>query len=281
MIHAVHSNNMSVWADFGSPCRDLLTMLIVSLALAGIFPLAGFWSKDELLVVAHETGTDWVLSSCLVTRDHHGVSNTMRMVLLTFFGSYVGEAHTLTITADMACPPRLPRRRALVGLGLLGAPSERRVGQWCSSRRSRRVFVPWIAALSTVGALGGLALGWILYRERAATDPLESRWVRCGPCSSSATTSTLLHRRIIYPVRGHMVQGVYWSPARPGCRGERRRDGFPGPGGPGDVVRPQVIDGIVNGSGRPRVVSGRALKYLQTGSTSSGTRLRSSSASWR
>ncbi|HAX82454.1 MAG TPA: NAD(P)H-quinone oxidoreductase subunit F, partial [Actinobacteria bacterium] len=49
VIHAVHSNNMS---DMGGLRKYLpwtyRTFLIGSLALAGIFPLAGFWSKDEI-----------------------------------------------------------------------------------------------------------------------------------------------------------------------------------------------------------------------------------------
>jgi NADH-quinone oxidoreductase subunit L len=32
------------------------TFLIASFALAGIFPLAGFWSKDEILVTAGHNG---------------------------------------------------------------------------------------------------------------------------------------------------------------------------------------------------------------------------------
>ena len=34
------------------------TFMIGSLALAGIFPLAGFWSKDEILVTAGQSGFD-------------------------------------------------------------------------------------------------------------------------------------------------------------------------------------------------------------------------------
>src|SRR5690606_19293601 len=51
VIHAVHSNNMS---DMGGLKKHMpttyWTFVIESLALAGIFPLAGFWSKDEILV---------------------------------------------------------------------------------------------------------------------------------------------------------------------------------------------------------------------------------------
>ena len=68
VIHAVHSNNMS---DMGGLRKSMpvtfWTMLIGSLALAGIFPLAGFWSKDELLVVAEEEHVTWLFVVFLVT----------------------------------------------------------------------------------------------------------------------------------------------------------------------------------------------------------------------
>ena len=69
-IHAVHSNNMS---DMGGLRKKMpitfWTFLIGSLALAGIFPLAGFWSKDEMLGRGAERGTHLVLREpSLITR---------------------------------------------------------------------------------------------------------------------------------------------------------------------------------------------------------------------
>ena len=65
VIHAVHSNNMS---DMGGLRKAMpwtyWTFLIGSLALAGIVPLAGFWSKDEIL--ARD------LARCQRQRRHHG-----------------------------------------------------------------------------------------------------------------------------------------------------------------------------------------------------------------
>ena len=49
VIHAVHSNNMSEMGGLRKPMPvTFWTFLIGSLALAGIPPLAGFWSKDEI-----------------------------------------------------------------------------------------------------------------------------------------------------------------------------------------------------------------------------------------
>lgn len=55
IIHAVHSNemdNMGGLAKYMPITR--WTFLIACLAIAGIFPLSGFWSKDEILVAAYE-----------------------------------------------------------------------------------------------------------------------------------------------------------------------------------------------------------------------------------
>jgi NADH-quinone oxidoreductase subunit L len=55
VIHAVHSNNMT---DMGGLKKFMpithITFLIACLTIAGIPPLSGFFSKDEILVAAYE-----------------------------------------------------------------------------------------------------------------------------------------------------------------------------------------------------------------------------------
>lgn len=55
VIHAVHSNLLQ---DMGGLRKYMpvtnITFLIAALAIAGVPPLAGFWSKDEILVAAFE-----------------------------------------------------------------------------------------------------------------------------------------------------------------------------------------------------------------------------------
>ena len=69
-------------------------MLIGGLSLVGIIPLAGFWSKDEILVAAWQ-GSGWVsrvtvaflLAGVLLTAFY-----TLRMIYLTFHGEFRGGA---------------------------------------------------------------------------------------------------------------------------------------------------------------------------------------------
>jgi len=65
-----------------------MTMLISTLAISGIFPFAGFWSKDEILMVAFEHNTVlWVVASIasIMTAFY-----MFRLMYLTFFNDFRG-----------------------------------------------------------------------------------------------------------------------------------------------------------------------------------------------
>src|SRR3970282_1489833 len=93
VIHAVHSNNMS---DMGGlrkfMPRTYWTFVIGALSLAGIFPLAGFWSKDEILATLGfegYTAVMWIaVAGAFVTAFY-----MTRAVALTFHGEYKGHGH--------------------------------------------------------------------------------------------------------------------------------------------------------------------------------------------
>jgi NADH-quinone oxidoreductase subunit L len=99
--HAVHSFDMK--ADMGGlrkyMPKTFWTFIIASAALAGIFPLAGFWSKDEILVGTGswpDTGGNGNYHLMLVV-GLIGAAMTAaymtRVVYLTFFGEYRGHGH--------------------------------------------------------------------------------------------------------------------------------------------------------------------------------------------
>ena len=65
-----------------------ITMLIASLAISGIFPLAGFWSKDEILMTAfNHSPVLWIIGSVasIMTAFY-----MFRLIYLTFYNSFRG-----------------------------------------------------------------------------------------------------------------------------------------------------------------------------------------------
>jgi NADH-quinone oxidoreductase subunit L len=268
VIHAVHSNNMS---DMGGLRKKMpitfWTMVIGSLALAGIVPLAGFWSKDELLVVANDTGTAWLFWMFLATAAITAFY-TARMVLLTFFGDFRGHGEPHEAPPSMTGPLVL-LAVATVGVGFLGAPQLGAVfGDWVFFEHPHEAhFVPWIAGLSTIGAVLGIAAGWLLYRDRRETDPMQRA---LGP------GWTLLVRRyyiddfymgaIVRPIRDRVSAGVNWTNQNV-LDGVVNGAGFLARG-LGRVVMwidRNVVDGAVNAAGGVTGTSGGLLKYLQSG----------------
>ena len=68
------------------------TVLIASLSLSGIFPFAGFWSKDEILIHAWRGGAsvDTVVFWLLIVAAFLTALYTFRMVYMTFHGEFRG-----------------------------------------------------------------------------------------------------------------------------------------------------------------------------------------------
>ncbi len=93
VIHAVHTNNMSEMGGLRKEMpRTFSTFIIGTIALAGLPPLAGFFSKDEILAsLNHEGHNLYFIISVLgafITAFY-----MTRAVLLTFFGDYRGDGH--------------------------------------------------------------------------------------------------------------------------------------------------------------------------------------------
>jgi NADH-quinone oxidoreductase subunit L len=95
--HSGSHHSFDMKKDMGGLAKHMpqtaTTFVIGSLALAGIFPLAGFWSKDEILVTADAADYRAFLYVGLVGAFMTAAYMT-RCVYLTFFGEYRGgHAH--------------------------------------------------------------------------------------------------------------------------------------------------------------------------------------------
>ncbi len=90
VIHAVHTNNIWEMGGLGKKMKvTAVTFIIASLSISGIFPLSGFWSKDEILAVASQKHPFFLIIAILVA----GMTAfyMFRLCFVTFFGKPKNE----------------------------------------------------------------------------------------------------------------------------------------------------------------------------------------------
>jgi len=259
VIHAVHSNDMH---EMGGLRRFMpvtyATFIIGSLALAGVPPFAGFWSKDEIVAAAYTSGHKLVFVAALVTA-FLTAFYMARACTLTFFGSYrrlpiAGGAtdehhheHDLPHESprSMTTPLLILAALSIVG-GFVGIPGHNAFAGWIHlGAEHHGEFVPWIAVLSIVVAVGGIALGWRMYSGAqfgfGIVEPLE----RLGAVYRAALRRFYVDdfylAVFVRPVQYRLSAFVY------------------------NILDQKVVDGAVNAVGKGTVLVGRAVRATDEG----------------
>ncbi|MEJ5171678.1 MAG: NADH-quinone oxidoreductase subunit L, partial [Fimbriimonadales bacterium] len=144
------------------------TTIVGALALAGVFPLAGFWSKEEILASALQRP---VLFGVALTVAAMTAFYMTRLWFLAFAGEARTEAsaHARESSAWMVVPLALLAVAAAAG-GALNLPgSHFLLGLLEPGRQAHGMSIP-VAVAGTVAALAGIALGASLYRRDPAAD---------------------------------------------------------------------------------------------------------------
>ena len=157
--------------------------LIGTLALAGIVPFAGFWSKDEILLDAslHYPFIYLLLSiAAFFTAFYMG-----RQIWLVFFGEprHEAAAHAQESPRVMTVPLMVLAFLSIVG-GALNLPFEgfHNLGHWLEHTLHEVESLPLnlgVAGISTVLALAAIYLSWLIYGRNplraGEVDPLKRR----------------------------------------------------------------------------------------------------------
>ena len=256
---------------------------IGALALAGIFPFAGFWSKDEILLDAYLKGSEqgsaagWLAFVLLLVAAAFTAFYMTRQVFMIFFGEprTVAAGHASESPRIMTWPLVILAALSLFG-GALNLPGPHPFGTWLE----QSVAHAHTAAFNIALALGALLVaavaigaGYALYAARPAlnadgTDPVERplgavwrflhrKWwwdeayhnLVVRPFN---TTAALLGYLDVRYLRDALDQGLY--------NGFNRVAGFLG-----SDFDLGVIDGAVNGVGRAAQRLAGALRHIQTG----------------
>jgi NADH-quinone oxidoreductase subunit L len=142
-----------------------------ALALAGIFPFSGFWSKDEILAESiHLQPTAFYL---LVIAAFFTAFYMGRQVFMVFFGkprSPVVE-HTHESPAIITVPLMILASLAILA-GLLNLPKVYTFTTWLEHTYDKihpGEFVLWLALLASALSLLGIGIAWWLYMRRYPT----------------------------------------------------------------------------------------------------------------
>ncbi|HEY8545895.1 MAG TPA: NADH-quinone oxidoreductase subunit L, partial [Acidimicrobiales bacterium] len=256
--HAVHSFDMK--KDMGG-LRQWMphtyrTFLVATAALIGIFPLAGFWSKDEILAGAAQLGGEGNYTAFLIVGTLGAFMTAAymtRCVYLTFFGEYRGHGHPHESGPRIVAPLYILAGLAVVAgftnvphFGFLSDSLELRFEHFYEPKGdyfpsvlptfSHPEFSLGVAVVSSaIGLLGvGLAYAWYWRGLGPHGITERSRPARAG--------LTLLQNKYYFDhlytdgiagaFKGPIARAAYWC-------------------------NQKVLDGIVNGAGRLTTVVGR------------------------
>ena len=197
VIHGVGTNDMMQMGGLRKKMPITTTVYIIgALALAGVPPFAGFWSKDEILAHAFELGTQgsavamavyimlaiaafftalYMARQIFLTffgegRDHHAVEHAhesprvmwIPLAVLAFFATFLGFANA----------PGIEFLQKFVGEGgVLGI----------TTPLEATAFNPNIALSSVAIALAGIVIGFLIYGWKPLMSGQRDRLAVLGP----------------------------------------------------------------------------------------------------
>jgi NADH-quinone oxidoreductase subunit L len=158
VIHAVHGEQ-DIWKMGGLRKKTPITfatLMVAGVAISGVYPFAGFFSKDEILLAAHHHAPwmYWVGTATAAVTAFY----VFRALFVTFFGEYRGHAHPHESPASMTLP-LIALAVLSVGGGFLNVPHflEPMIPLPEAGHDSTLVFIALGAGLA------GIALSYVFY----------------------------------------------------------------------------------------------------------------------
>jgi NADH-quinone oxidoreductase subunit L len=278
LIHAAHSNNMS---DMGGMKKFMpatfWTFLIGSLALMAIPPFAGFWSKDEILAVAVQSGTvdGWIVAVLGALGGLVTAFYMTRVLYLVFAGEYRGHG-TPHESPRLMTGPLIALAVPSVLIGLINLPfaffQPVAFAGWTMFTLEYWVthpveFVLPIAIIATVLAAIGFVAGRAIYREAPERDPLLHMGFATSLLQNRYYMDHLYEGVIVRGIKGPLANASYWF-------NDNVLDRIVYSAGAGasragkalyETGDQKGIDGAINGLGLSAIWSGAKLKLAQSG----------------
>lgn len=231
-----------------------VTMLLGTIAISGIPPFSGFFSKDEILAHTYEhSKTLWLVGmvASILTAFY-----MFRLLFLTFFGKFRGtheqEHHLHESPASMTFPLIVLALLSVAG-GLLGLPEFWHLPNWMSEHlrpvivRKNHSLLPhdteWmLMGLAVAGAVAAIYATWVVFMKNKVL-PVEKE-------AEMKSWQRLIYNKYYVD---ELYDAVFRKPLDALSRFFHK------------VLDIGLIDGIVNGVGSVVRVLGSSVRFFQTG----------------
>jgi NADH-quinone oxidoreductase subunit L len=214
-----------------------LTMMCAAVAIAGVPPFAGFFSKDAILLAAHRQAP-WIYWVGTITAGMTAFY-VFRAMFLAFFGKYRGDAHPHESPPVMLVPLVALALLSIAGGFLFKIPAF--LGTVFPSRSVDEDLT--LMAISTAAGVLGIFLAWLMYVARPGMADALAGGVK--------GLYTLVYNK-------YYVDEVYDAAVVKPLVGGSRTVLWKG-------VDAGLIDGAVNGVGSRAQRIGGVLRLLQSG----------------
>lgn len=162
VILAIKEENVLKMGGIGKQMKvTMWTFAIGALALAGIFPLSGFWSKEAILTAAYSSDHQLLFWVGLVTA-FLTAFYMARLFFLVFTGKARSSFEVKRSPAVMTAPLVILAVIAVVA-GFVLMPGNPWLAEWLTAKTFNEPSAPFVIIASLIVSILGIAVGWWLY----------------------------------------------------------------------------------------------------------------------
>jgi len=243
VIHAMHEEQ-DIW-KMGQLSKKMpittWTFVIGALALAGIPPLSGFWSKDEILLGAYAGGYTglYILGSLVAFMTAFYM---FRLIFTAFFGSNTNGHHAHESAPVMTFPLLILAVLSIIA-GFVGSPFMNNIfGHYITAPGvAHHEANGMIMTISSLIAVAGIFLAWVIYQKKmVSAENLKQRFEAVYNVLYNRFYVDQIYQRLILIFVDGSARLLEWFDLN-------------------------IVNGVVNGLAQFTGWSGRTLRYTEDG----------------